>query len=360
MSSIPQQLPETSLPSAHAPAYTLFDAQSVALATFFGTPAAGATLMAVNDKRLGKMGRGIGVLVLSILATVAIVAAGWKLSSTVTTPIALALIFAMQFLAKGLQGNALQEHVARGGKLASKWAAFGVGMAYFAVIFAVVFVAVFLPYYRTEHAKVVIGTKDEVYYSDAATQADATELGKALKTYGYFQDAGVTVMLDKAPTATILSFVVKEGIWDKPEMVATFDEMGREMAPKVGGFPITVRLLNKNRDLKNETTVGKVTANSDDVYYFGAATQAQGQALFDALKKDGFFEGKGSDVFLSKQSDGTSLSFVVGDGVWDDAATVGSFEKIVRDVAPSVGGLPVRLRLESTNLDVKKELVVSQ
>jgi len=63
----------------------------------------------------------------------------------------------------------------------------------------------------------------------------------------------------------------------------------------------------------------------------------------------------GFDVFLSKQSDGTSLGFIVGDDSWNDPTIVTSFEKIARDAAPAVGGLPLKLRLENTTLEVKKD-----
>jgi hypothetical protein len=120
-----------------------------------------------------------------------------------------------------------------------------------------------------------------------------------------------------------------------------------------------VRLLNKTYDVEKESSVGKLSVGKDDVYYLGTATESQAQALSEVLKSTDFFSGKGADVFLSKQSDGTSLSFVVGDGVWDDAALVASFEKIARQAAPAVGGLPLRLRLENTTLDVKKDEAIN-
>jgi len=137
--------------------------------------------------------------------------------------------------------------------------------------------------------------------------------------------------------------------------VAGFDEIARAVAPSIGGFPIAVRLVNKERDVKNTTTVGKVTFGNDHIYYLGLATQAQAQALGQVLKTDGFFVDKGFDVFLSKQSDGTSLAFVVADGAWDDPAMVASFEKIARDAAPAVGGLPIHLHMVNSTLEVKKD-----
>ena len=138
-----------------------------------------------------------------------------------------------------------------------------------------------------------------------------------------------------------------------------FEEIGREVAPSVGGFPIQVRLLNIQHELKQKSTVGSVTvAGNDVVYYLGAATASEAQALSRALKSNGFFSGKGADVFLSKHNDGTTLSFVVGDGAWDNPAFIADFKRISRQAASAAGGLPIRLRLVNTSLQVKRDEVI--
>jgi hypothetical protein len=354
MSSIPQ-IPQGAFPQAQAmapaPPYSLFDANSVALATFFGWPIAGAMLMLVNDARLGRTGRGMLMLLAAIVVTSLAILAVWNIPHGGGSIFVILLLMAMAFIARKAQGAAVEEHVRRGGKLGSKWAAFGLGMVFLVVICGIVYAIVSIQ----DGPKVVIGTKDEVYYTGSATQADATALGNQLKSVGYFSDAGVTVLLGKGKNGTVVSFVVKEGIWDKPDMVAGFDEVARGAAPLIGGFPIEVRLLNKDRDVKNTTTVGKVLFGTDHIYYLGTATQGQAEALGQELKTDGFFIGKGFGVFLSKQSDGTTLSFVVANGASDDPAMVASFEKIARDAAPAIGGLPIRLHLVDPQLEVKKD-----
>lgn len=361
MSSIPREFPPAVVPQptslVPSPGYTLFDATAVGLATFFGTPVAGGFLMMLNDSRLGRTGRGVLTLIAAIVVTALVVLAGWNVPASGSSVFAIVLIIGMRYAAAGLQGKAVEEHVRRGGRLGSRWAASGIGLLFLAVIFSVVFAAVFFST-KGKGPKIVVGTKDEVYYTGGATQADATTLGNALKEDGYFTDKGVTVAVDKTGGKTTISFVVKEGSWDQPDMVSTFDEMGREVAPALGGFPIEIQLENKNRDVKSETTVGKISVGNDHIYYFGAATEAEADALGEALKTAGFFVGKGFDVFLNKQSDGTTLSFIVGDGAWDDPAMVANFESIVRQAAPSIGGLPVRLHLENTALDVKKDETV--
>jgi hypothetical protein len=58
------------------PAYTLFDANAVALATFFGSPVAGTSLMALNYRRLGQARKAVIALILGILATGLLVVLG--------------------------------------------------------------------------------------------------------------------------------------------------------------------------------------------------------------------------------------------------------------------------------------------
>lgn len=359
-SNTEQTIPEQALPGT-TPSYTLFDSRAVAVATLFGTPAAGSSLMALNYRRLGHAGKGAIALVLGLAITGLVILLMWNLPRSISFPVALALLFGMQRIAMRLQGPVVKEHVQHGGRLGSKWGALGLGAAWFAVIF----LAVFIPAYASNNKpRVIIGSKDAVYYTGTATRAEAQALGDALKEHGYFSDQGASgngadVYLAKGKDDTVISFIVKAGSWNQPEILENFEEIGREVAPSVGGFPLQVHLMNTTYDVKKVSTVGKAAfAGDDDVYYLGAATEAQAKALGQSFQSMGFFRGKGVDVFLSRHSDGTVLSFVVGKAAWDDPEIVGYFEKTVRQAAPAVGGLPVRLRLVNNVLEVKKDEMV--
>jgi hypothetical protein len=43
----------------------------------------------------------------------------------------------------------------------------------------------------------------------------------------------------------------------------------------------------------------------------------QAQALGRWFESKGFFRGKGVQVFLTRHDDGTTLAFIVADGVWN-------------------------------------------
>jgi hypothetical protein len=204
--------------------------------------------------------------------------------------------------------------------------------------------------------KVVVGTRDEIYFSHAATKEDAASLGQALRATGFLNDRGTTVLLSKGTAGTEVSFALNDGAWDHADTVLSFEEIGRRVANSVGGFPIKVRLIDSARIVHKELTVGRVIAGGkDEIYYFGAATEGEAQALGRALTSIGYLVGAGSSVVLSK--DGvTAISFVVEDGAWNRPGTVAGFESVARKVAGSVGGLPVDLRLLNFRMEVEKEI----
>jgi hypothetical protein len=342
--------------SVVAPAYKLFSVQAVAIAALFGGPVGGSILMAVNYSRLGKKGLAALTFIVGFAVTALAVFIGYAIPANGTYPIALGLLILTRFAATGMQGKAIERHVSLGGGLGSKWLAFGLGVAILCVIFAAVFVPVYM---SSAHSKVIIGTKDEVFYTGSATKQDAQVLGDALKKGGYFKDRGTSVFLDKGANGTTLSMVVREGAWNEPGTLAMEEEAVREVADSVGGLPLHVRLMNAAEEVKKEGIVGRASIDGkDEVFYFGKATEAEATAFIRALVNEKYFSGRGTSVLLSQDEDGTVMSFVVSDGFWDDAGHVAGFEAVVRAVAPAVGGLPVKLRLVNTALEDKKDVVV--
>jgi len=151
-----------------------------------------------------------------------------------------------------------------------------------------------------------------------------------------------------------VSFVVKDGIWNQPEMISGFEEVGRQIAPEIGGFPITLRLTNGARTPMRELTVGRLAVGAkDEIYYCGSATEAEARALSQSLHTAKFFQDRGTTVFLVKDDDGTKTSFVVAEGTWNREEHIAGFEALVRQSAPGVGGVPLKLRLVNARLEPK-------
>jgi hypothetical protein len=204
--------------------------------------------------------------------------------------------------------------------------------------------------------KVLIG-KDEVRYSGAATKEQALALGQALKTSGYFSDAGVTVLLNKSASGTIISFVVKPAGWTEWGKIAAFEQMGRDMAPSVGGLPLKVRLVDDDVNMKKEMDVhANVQSGGIEMRYSGSATEAQAQALAEAFHKG--VPDKEMTVLFSVNQGQKEIAMVVHPGTWDDAGSILGLQAFIKSVADSVGGLPITLRLIDSSFNSKKEVPV--
>jgi hypothetical protein len=102
-----------------------------------------------------------------------------------------------------------------------------------------------------------------------------------------------------------------------------------------------------------------IVGSKDEVRYEGTATKEEAEALGKALKDSGYFQDRGVSVILSKGSEGTIISFVVKDGFWNDQTNVDNFAILGRALAPSVGGLPIKVRLVNQTVETKKEVPVS-
>ena len=352
-------------PQYAPPAYRLYDVAAVTIAAFFGGPLAGTVLMASNYRKLGQGNNGVLALILGAAASLGVIYMALK--TTASPAVAeIVLMVCTGLAAKQLQGEAIKTHVAWGGQLYSKLRAVGIAIATSLVLgCALIGYLVYTGQWQSFAAQygvgqntVTIGTKDQVIYSGTATQADATALGNALKAAGYFQDRGVTVALSKGTSGTTIGFDVQDGAWNNAGTLESFEEIVRGVASSVGGLPIQVQLLSNTQTMEKSGTVGEVDfGGGDAVIYEGTATQADAQALGNQLKTIGFFQGKGANVFVTKDN-GTTIAFVVSDGAWNDATMVSDFETIVRTVAASVGGLPIEMHLVNTTLVVEKDVPI--
>ena len=139
-----------------------------------------------------------------------------------------------------------------GGRLASRWAAAGIGLAVLIPLLAVVvgYVTVY-----SANSRIAVGSKAEVQYSGTATAAEARLFGEALQSVGYFRGLGATAVLSKDQSGFTISFVVKDGFWADPAHVELFEAIGRQVAPAVGGLPLKLRLVNSMLEPKKEVTL---------------------------------------------------------------------------------------------------------
>jgi len=338
------------------PAYRLFDTTSVGIAAFLGAPIAGTALMAVNYRRLGKNSAALIAIASGVAATAAAILIGTRVPATYSTVPAIALFVGTYNAAKSLQGKIVSDHVARGGRLSSRWIAGGLGVAVMMISLALIFGTIFM---APPVSKIVVGTLDSVEYSGKATSAEATALGQSLKTVGYFTDRGASVLLSRNSTGAVISFVVRQDAASQPAMAYAFESIGYEVSPTVGGPPVTLQFVNSQRAVLKKFSVGRATIGAkDQIYYSGKITAAEANALGQSLRSLLYFQDLGANVFLTKDDAGTAIGYMLPDGNWNQPDQVTAFEDLTRRISSTVGGLPITMRLLSLQLELEKEEVV--
>lgn len=100
-------------------------------------------------------------------------------------------------------------------------------------------------------------------------------------------------------------------------------------------------------------------SDMESVNYSEKATEADAKILAEALKANGFFNGKKPvDVLLKKDDkEGTVVSFV-GEWDWKSEKIVTAFQQIGEDIAARGLGKPLTVRLMDTKLNAKNDIKV--
>jgi len=118
-------------------AVALYTTGQVVLATFLGTPLAGALVMALNDRRVGRPAGG--TVLLGALATALLTGLAFLIPDGIPQlALNVAALLGMHRVCNSVQGERVQAHLAQGGERGSSWAAVGIGLACAAALVVVV------------------------------------------------------------------------------------------------------------------------------------------------------------------------------------------------------------------------------
>jgi rhomboid protease GluP len=91
---------------------------------------------------------------------------------------------------------------------------------------------------------VPFGDDGRVLYAGDATKADAQNLVQSLKQFDEAKDSGLYLILARRTGKTDLYYMVNKEAFTSPTTVNTFGEVTRQVAPSIGGLPITVHLID--------------------------------------------------------------------------------------------------------------------
>ena len=239
-----------------APAFALYDQGAVVLATFLGSIAAGAAVLAINFHRLGKPILAWTTFGLGVIVSVAVTAVVMMLPDNFPMMYCwIPQLIAMSLIAKANQGEAVTYHLAHGGAKGSYWKAAGIGLIGLAVVGGAL-----LGYFFVQQSR--LGTKleyskvEEIYYSNQATEADARKLGDALKALEIFNgDREKTVLLSKDEKGTSVSFVTPAHSWNDPAAIASFQLVGEKLVAAGVGEPLTIRFCDDELNVQKEIPI---------------------------------------------------------------------------------------------------------
>jgi len=124
-------------PAEGAPAFRLYKPGHATLAAFLGTPGAGLYLVSVNRRRLGQTQAATNTLIAGLVATAALVVAGFFLPDGIGRSLPIAATIGVGQYAKS-DRLLLDAHQARGGQWESGWKAAGIGLIGFVAAIAVI------------------------------------------------------------------------------------------------------------------------------------------------------------------------------------------------------------------------------
>jgi hypothetical protein len=141
--SFPAMVGSPTAPSS--PAYQLYSVRAIVLATFLGSLFAGGLLMAIDYRRLDKIGTARLCLAIATVSQLLLFGLVFLMPDNVPTMLVLLPQLAVMYvIAEQGLGSALRRHEKAGGKQASLWKAAGIGLACCVLYLVVLFVGAFI------------------------------------------------------------------------------------------------------------------------------------------------------------------------------------------------------------------------
>jgi tetratricopeptide (TPR) repeat protein len=242
------------------PAYALHPVRGVVWATFWGTPVAAGIVLARNYSRLGMKTAARNATLGGIAVTVGLFGLLFAIPEGILDRIpgaALAIpqLVIASVVAKELQKDLLDEHVAKGGAIASVWRSIGIGLLCLPVTAGALLVVALL--LEPSLGSVATFGNDDVYYAGDATRDDARKLARVLEELELFGSEGMSVRLESTSERVTISFVLVEDAWLDPEVLDLFRSVGQAIVDAGFPAPLQVQLCDDCFAVKETILVEK-------------------------------------------------------------------------------------------------------
>lgn len=242
-------------PAGAASSAALFSPKQVGIATFLGNAMTGGLLLAINYWRMNKGKEAWVTWITSWVITAIVFGLAMLLPAAICNGMYIGQAVGATYAAKALQEKVFIDHVNNGGRKASGWAVFGIGMGGMTLMLAIILGLYFAnpDFFLTS---VAVSPKEKVYYSERATKEEATKLGAALKESGFFngeKEANVEYVKNLDGSKVITLYLASG--WDDPEVMAYMEELGKQLAPSVGGPPLHIKIFDTSNNEKKDIEI---------------------------------------------------------------------------------------------------------
>jgi len=253
------------------PVYPLYSRRHVELATFLGSPIAGALLIRANCRRLGNPRAGRQVVLLAAVGAAAVIAGAVVSVASGMPRLLLPLFFELSFLSgiyilfeRSMQ-SLLKAHVSAGGRTGPWWRALGAAAAGFPILL-VVYAAVMMmvrlgPTWildrwtacvtatRSSSLSVLPDLRESVCFTNGATENEARELGEQLRKQHVFRGGRqANVWIERSSGTHLISFPFTDRRdFESEDYAHALALAGEDMATMYRRQPFELRLCRDQR-----------------------------------------------------------------------------------------------------------------
>ena len=127
----------------------------------------------------------------------------------------------------------------------------------------------------------------------------------------------------------------------------------------IGAFAIWFLNSGINPRALLDTQQSVDMGHGQEVFYSRGATRDDAEHFGEALEKEGYFDGTSpAAVWIAGKAGAREISFIGGEGAWEDESYVEAVRAMAERIAPAIGGKPLTVRMLDEYLNEKKRLQI--
>ena len=185
-------------------------------------------MCALNYGRCGNQRKKWTYLISTIIGFIAVVTLAFIIPTTISKSLCFGINIGIGAYLMNTQKALYQEHIQNGGKRASYLLPIGIGILIFTLFLATIIYSQYIP------DKTLDYNKNQLYYTDNVTEAQAKKLGDYLKSEGFFKDdSETTVKIDKQEDTYVFSMIIIAEYLNNEEVLNNMKLVSNELSVNV-------------------------------------------------------------------------------------------------------------------------------